>query len=149
MTPAPCPYCGRTVGGGKLHSHSGICVRNPAVHARIAAVIADPNRPEHALASPVYEIVAQQRGLPARATLTAEYGNWAAVCAAFGLKPPGKRGGYRSPAMSEAKRMAALDAEVERMHAAAAPPSVYREWSGLECCAVRELPDGRLAWMVR
>ena len=45
--------------------------------------------------------------------------------------------------------MAALDAEVERMHAAAAPPSVYREWSGLECCAVRELPDGRLAWMVR
>ena len=150
MTPAPCLYCGRTVGGGKLHSHPGACVRNPAVHARVAAVIADPDRPGYALASPVYEIVAQQRGLPARTTLTAEYGNWAAVCAAFGLKPPARRGGYRPHAAPVTERLAALDAEVERMQAAAEPANPYREWSGLPVCGVREIDGGRrLAWMVR
>lgn len=148
-TPHTCPHCGRLLLVQNVSAHAPACVRDPANHARVAAVLPDPDRPGYAVSSIEYNRLSGRLRLPSLESLRREYGSWMNACRAFGLKSVNRYGGYRSPAISEAERIAALDAEVERMQAAASPANPYREWSGLPVCGVRELPDGRLAWMVR
>lgn len=144
-----CPHCGRMIGISNLGVHVGICPRNPAVHVRVAAVLADPDRPGYAVTWYGYDAAARPQRLPSRESLRREYGNWTAVCTAFGLRPVNLRMATASSS-NEAQRLAALDAEVAAMQAAAEPANPYREWSGLPVCGVREIDGGRrLAWMVR
>ena len=149
-TATACPHCGRELLVSNFSTHVAVCVRDPATHARIAAVLPDPDRPGYAISSVEYNRLSGRLRLPSVESIRRQYGSWMNACAAFGLKSVNRYSGYRSPATSEAERMAALDAEVERLRAAASPPNVYRDWQGLECCAVREIDGGkRLAWMVR
>ena len=145
-----CPHCGRAFAySGNVVQHAAVCPRNPAVRGRLAVAIADPDNPGCARASSEYRRIAGELGLPSTETLARVYGSWADVAAEFGLKARRVVRPYRPPIGSEAKRMAALDAEVSEMEERAAACRRYWDERGLPVLSSRTLPDGRVAHMLR
>ena len=148
MNRQACPYCGKLY--ERVEWHTRYCLSAPAVRALVLQAMTDPDKPGCAVSRDAYDLRAREIGAATARALIDQLGKWATVCAVFGLKPPARRGGYRPHAAPVTERLAALDAEVERMQAAAEPANPYREWSGLPVCGVREIDGGRrLAWMVR
>ena len=147
-----CPHCGRGWPPQWKARHIAACPRDPAVLQRLRAFLEDPDAPGHARSQPWYDQTAPAHGgLPERKALTAEYGDWGAVCRAVGLLPGQRRGFRRGSRKGSAAIEAAAIAETEEALQRDAELREY--WSGNRGLTVsdtpRELPDGRLAWMVR
>lgn len=103
-----CPYCDIIT----TNSHPPRCPDNPAVHARIAAMLADPKKPGRAISSTRYGLAAKGAKLPAELTLKKHYGSWLEVVTAFGLTiaTTGRATGRKprqSRAQSERRQMTA------------------------------------------
>lgn len=97
-----CPYCGTAT----TRSHPPRCPDNPKVHARIAAVLADPDKPGYAISKSRYTLHASTLKLPAELTLKRHYGSWSALASKFGLKPAdvGRRAKPRKPRKQAPRR---------------------------------------------
>lgn len=147
-----CPHCGRTLSVAHMPRHLAGCLRNPAVRERVAAALTDQDAPAYAVGQQEYELAATRLRLPAPNTLRAAFGDWVEACAAFGLLPATQkpyvprphRQGEAARARSDA-RDAVIMAELVQADAVRAA-----EFSrGLPVCGRRELPDGRVAWVLR
>ena len=77
-----CPYCERLA----VRAHPSRCPDNPEMRARLAAALADPNKPGYAISRNLYTLHACTLKLPAEVTLEKHFGSWSALVAAFGLK---------------------------------------------------------------
>lgn len=136
-----CPFCGSVYAPQNRNAHAASCLADPDVLARVAAALADPDRPGVALTQIAYREVAARDRLPERKTLTGKYGSWPATCRAFGLEPP-----QNHVVRSEPVAIAETEGALERD---AALRDYWSGGRGFEVCSGRALPDGRTAWMLR
>lgn len=134
-----CPHCGRKLGGGNLSRHMDKCARNPAHYERIHAAMASPDHPGYALPQKEYDALSNARGAPCVRSLEKQFGDWTAACEFFSLLSISAQRD-----VDEAAAIAEVAAAVEAaaLHAKAMD-------RGLEVCAVRQLPDGRVAYVLR
>ena len=147
-----CPHCGREFPPQWRERHAGMCPRDPAVIVRVRAFLEDPDRPGVARSQPWYDQNAVLRfDLPERKALTRAYGDWRGVCRALGLEPGQRRGTKKGSKGARASAEARAIAETEEALQRDAELREY--WAGGRglpvCDTPRQLPDGRLAWMVR
>jgi len=147
-----CPHCGRGWLPQWRERHAAICPHDPAVLARVRAFLEDPDQPGVARAQTWYtQNSPRHGGLPERKALTRAYGDWRGVCRALGLEPGQRRGtkkGSKGARVSaEARAMVETEEALER------DAELRAYWSGGRGLPVldtpRQLPDGRVAWMVR
>ena len=141
---ATCPHCGRVI--RNLGTHEPRCPHNPVVRARTAAALADPEHPGYARSRAAYRGVTSEFDAAGVALLRDYYPTWAAVCEAFGLRVP-EQGRSRRVAAREDIAIAETEEALER------DAELREYWSGGRGLPVldtpRQLPDGRVAWMVR
>ena len=140
-----CPHCARQFGGGgHLSQHLAACIDNPDIAALIVAAMTHPEHPGMAGTREEYNAARRRNGAPVGEALVRRYGSWQRACAAHGLTPfkPRKENGSvdRGPAVDEHEQMLAEAARIRQTE---------RDYQGGPGCAVRVLPDGRYAWMVR
>lgn len=141
----PCEYCGKMVGNGGRHMHVRSCLYRPGVIEAVRAVM-DPDGAGVGMSSNNYDDARAECGasVPSSDALGRQCGEWADVLAFLGLerapytkKPKGAAG--------KRERRAIADAAEEMQRAREA----LRYDPGLPVCRVRELPDGRVAYMLR
>jgi len=77
-----CPHCERLA----VRAHPSRCPDNPEMRARLAAALADLNKPGYAISRNLYMLHSCTLKLPAEMTLRSHFGSWSATVAAFGLK---------------------------------------------------------------
>ena len=147
-----CPHCGRGWLPQWRERHAAICPHDPAVLARVRAFLEDPDQPGVARAQTWYtQNSPRHGGLPERKALTAAHGGtWRGVCRALGLEP-GQSAGFR--AGTHVTRRTAEARAIAEVEEALIYDRGVRSWvwdRGLTVLDTpRQLPDGRLAWMVR
>lgn len=141
---AACPHCQMAVAVNTLKTHAAACPERPGVQARLYEAVARPEVPGAAITETEYR-ERYERGeldpaLPSPYSLLAHFGAWGGVCAWLGLRPA------RDEELRAAQELAQAAADQERVRAIMRQERGPR---GLEVCRVRELPDGRVACMVR
>ena len=140
---ASCPHCARVISAAHMATHVAICPRNPEHRERITAALADPDRPGYALTRTAYDANCAALRVPSSSTLERQIGSWSATCALFGLRvaPAGRPAPQRRETEAMSEVVAALEADAELRQRERA--------RGLEVCRVRELPGGRVAYVLR
>ncbi len=145
----PCTHCGKAYDDRTVAAHEARCIANPTVHAATLTALSDPDKPGHALAPVEYGVRQAGTAAAGRESLQYLYKNWAGVCEAFGLIPPPLRGAKSG---TRSARRTAEEIELQQVQADAEAAARHRaemEHNGLKVCRVRELPDGRVACMLR
>lgn len=147
-----CPHCKRHFAPCGGEAHALMCMHAPDMPARVRAALEDPDRPGVALSIRAYSERAPQFAAAGRDALTRAWGpTWADVARRVGLKP-GQKSGPMKGTQNAGRRAATENAAIAEVEAALAADADLREqWErrGLPVCGVRQLPDGRMAWMVR
>lgn len=153
---AACQHCGGLLDIGVLARHAANCPRNPARRAAIAAALEDADNPGYGVPTPIYkQRVRAGCGLPAKNTLSDAFGDWPAVCAHFGLRPPGDLPRLLRPSGGAGVLAARGQVEAAAIAEAAAAQAAVRQLlqddaeRGLPVCGARRLPDGRIAYVLR
>ena len=149
-----CPHCGRGFAPGTGPIHTATCIHAPDMPDRVRAALEDPDNPGVALSVRGYSERAPQYGATSADILARAWGpTWADVARRVGLEPgqrAGTKKGTNTKAQKEATEARAL-AETEEALARDAELRAY--WSGGRGLPVldtpRQLPDGRVAWMLR
>ena len=149
-----CPHCNREFASAGYGTHVPVCLHNPVIRERVAAAMLDPDAPGWARTKTAYSAIARRTGAPSVMSLVNHCGSWAAACAEFGVIPA-PSGRQRADGVM-ILRQGQHGAE-ERAFAEVEEALLYdrgvRAWvweHGLTVSDTpRELPDGRLAWMVR
>ena len=144
-----CTHCGQMHDTRLVALHERRCIANPAVRAATAEALSDPLRPGCAV-TPA-EFKEWQPGTEAAPfnTLMRLYGSWAGICEEFGLASPLLRGNKRG---AKARQLKIEEAELKQARLDAEEAARNREAmgrEGLKVCRTRELPDGRVACMLR
>ena len=140
---------------GELPPDESRRIDGPEMAARIRPALTDPDRPGYAVSTRRYRQRSAAMGAPSYPALLAEWGDWPAVCAHFGLTaPPLTRGGVRrvpSPNAATRRRTEA-DAirEVEAQLEADARLRESLKDRGLEVCGdAYPARGGGWAYMLR
>lgn len=143
----PCPYCGALFGNNKHPHHVRTCIDSPTVREAVAAAL-QGTTPGVGITAEEYRDKSPGLGIPSRSTIIRRYGNWDAVLASFGLKPPHRNAprvfvpDLVRRRMTSAEREAAAIQDVDAMsaNARAVLASEYDAAHTLHGCAVRDLP---------
>lgn len=161
---AACPHCGRTCIPGKLAAHVNVCAYRPEIAQRMREVLRDVDG--YAVTRSRYAVIAVNEGLPSLTSLEKHFGTWRAALVHFDVPMhPGAIANTGAPKTeptppSPAPRPrklrrvemvdAAVGAEVDALtEEAQRAIEAARYPSGLAVCSVRELPDGRVACVLR
>lgn len=151
-----CPHCGRTLWATQFGKHNGRCPCDPTLYDAIRAGLDAGGG--YAVRSTAYAAQAAAHRLPSRAWLVATHGSWQAAVEYYGLamteealsqsasRSGRTRGQSRRAAQLDAEIGAEVDALTEEAQRAI---EAARYPSGLAVCRVRELPDGRVACVLR
>ena len=147
-----CPHCGRRFAPCSGPAHTLTCIEAPDMGDRVRAALEDPDSPGVALSERGYDERAAQYNAAGHYTLVRAWGpTWADVARRVGLEPGQRRGTKRG--MKAGRQDAEARAIAETEEALARDAALREYWSGgrglAVCGTPRQLPDGRVAWMVR
>ena len=149
-----CPHCGRGFAQGTGPIHTATCIHAPDMPDRVRAALEDPDRPGYALSVRGYSERAPQFAATSADILARAWGpTWADVARRVGLEP-GQRAGTKKGTNTKAQKEATEARAIAETEEALQRDAELREyWSGGRglpvCDTPRQLPDGRVAWMVR
>ena len=152
VAPFTCPHCGRHFALCSGPAHAATCVHAPDMPDRVRAAMEDPARPGIALSIRAYDERASQYAAAGHDSLTRAWGpTWSDVARRVGLEPGQKAGTAKGTHTAAQKAVTEGKALAETEEALQADAELRAYWNnrGLEVCGARELPGGRVAWMVR
>ncbi len=147
-----CPHCGIAFDAYGAPAHVASCLQRPGAIDLARRLLERDDMPGCAVSARAYAELSiaynAQAGdglrAPAQRQLSEAFGGWRGVCEWAGLRFVHASAGRKRP--SETDILDEVDAAAQ---AARADLDEARDYSGLPVCAVRTLPDGRTAYMLR